>query len=111
MFSHSRLKTGRTIKIRISEHLRTIRKFSQNLEYSLINLDNFQEIAIHFNESGHTLDNFKFCVIESNVTNPDIRKSIETDLINLCLKCEVKILNVRLPSSDKICYFTFQNKF
>ena len=68
-----------------------MKKFSQTLEYSLINIDSFKEIAIHFNESGHTLDNFKFCVIESYVKNPDIRKSIETDLINLCLKCEIKI--------------------
>ena len=104
-------ETSRSIKTRILEHLRNIKKFGNNLEYSLANINKFQEIAIHFNERGHPQNDFKFCVFEANVTNNEIRKSIETDLINLCLKVNINIINDKYTSSDNICYFTFQNKF
>ena len=102
----------RIIVKRIDEHLKSIENFNRDLDKTLINFDNLSEVAVHFNKNGHNTErDFNFCVFENNVNNEVYRKSIETDLINICLKCEVKILNVKLPSSDKICYFTFQNKF
>ena len=75
-------ETASSIKQGILEHLRNIKKFRikwRNIEYSLINVNKFRELSIYLNKLGHTLNDFKFCVFETNIINNEIRKSIETD--------------------------------
>ena len=107
-------ETSRRVKDRITEHMRSIVSFRNDIINSLINLDSKSETAIHFNKTGHSIENdFKFFVFESNVTNNEIRKSIETDLINFFKSFKINILNApgKQPGVHKIKYFTFQNKF
>jgi hypothetical protein len=103
-------ESGRTVKDRIYEHLRNIKNFNYNIINSLINI-NDTCIAEHFNKKGHNLlIDFKFCIFESKVTNTEIRKSIETDLINLFKLFNINILNNKFkqPNRNKISYLTFQ---
>ena len=89
-------------------------KFKINLNESLINISNKTEIAIHFNKSGHNLnEDFKFYIFETKLNNNEIRRSIETDLINLFKTFKVKILNRerKQPKIEGINYLTFQTKF
>ena len=104
-----KMLSSRTVMIRITEHLRNIRSFTKNISKSLINLDRISEVAVHFNLNGHKLTrDFKFFIFESNVNNSIIRKSIETDLINLFIKFDIKTLNNKKPNLNKI-YLTFQS--
>jgi hypothetical protein len=84
-----------------------------------VKFDNIQyvsepEVAIHFNQTGHNyIDNFRFCIFETNVINKEIRRSIETDLINIFKNSNNKIINSvnKQPSLYNIKYFTFQDNF
>jgi hypothetical protein len=61
---------------------------------SLIDFDRQSEVAIHFNQTGHNyIDDFRFCIFETNVINKEIRRSIETDLINIFKNSNDKIIN------------------
>ena len=101
-----------TVKKRIGEHINSIRRFKKDLNKSIINLESFSETAVHFNETGHNVyDDFKFVVFETNVINKELRLSIETDLINLFNKLNIKILNSLIPSKNKISYLTFQDRY
>jgi len=107
-------ESSRRVKDRISEHLRNIKSFNKDIIKSLINIDKKSEVAIHFNKTGHIIDyDFKFFVFEAGVSNNEIRKSIETDLINLFNRCNVSILNApfKQPGLHNIKYFTFQDEF
>jgi hypothetical protein len=98
----------RSVKDRISEHIRNIKKFKKNIIRSLIN--NNSEVAEHFNLKNHSLDNFKFIIFEKGVINNEIRKSIETDLINIFKLCKIRLLNniIKQPNIFNIKYLTFQ---
>jgi hypothetical protein len=64
---------------------------------SLIDFDRQSEVAIHFNNTGHNyIDNFIFCIFETNVINKEIRRSIETDLINIFKILIIKLLTVSI---------------
>ena len=107
-------ESSRLVKDRIKEHLNSIKKFKINLNESLINISGKTEIAIHFNKSGHNLnEDFKFYIFETKLNNNEIRRSIETDLINLFKTFKVKILNRerKQPKIESINYLTFQTKF
>ena len=101
-------ESGRTVMNRITEHLRNIKFFTKKIYRSLSNLDKISEVAVHFNLNEHNLTrDFKFFIFENNVNNSIIRKSIETDLINIFKKFDIKILNNKQPNLNKISYLTF----
>ena len=77
-------ESGRKVSERMYEHLNNIKKFKKDLINSIILIDKLSEVAVHFNRSGHIIErDFRFCIFESNLINSEIRKSIETDLINI----------------------------
>ena len=106
-------ESKRTVTDRISEHIRNIKRFKRNIFDSLINMSSQSEIALHFNETGHNyINDFKFIIFHSNVTNDKYRKSIETDLIQMFKNFDCNILNCinKQPGLQNICYFTFQTE-
>ena len=107
-------ESERSVKKRIGEHINKITFFKKNIMNSLIDFDRQSEVAIHFNQTGHNyIDDFRFCIFESNVINKEIRRSIETDLINIFKNSNNKIINSvnKQPSLYNIKYFTFQDNF
>jgi len=105
-------ESGRTTKDRINEHLRNIKNFKNDLIKSLVKANENSAVAEHFNLSNHDVHNdFRFLIFEENVTNNVIRKSIETDLINLFKLFNIKLLNniIKQPNINKISYLTFQS--
>jgi len=107
-------ESERSVKKRIGEHINKIIFFKKNIMNSLIDFDRQSEVAIHFNQTGHNyIDNFRFCIFETNVINKEIRRSIETDLINIFKNSNNKIINSvnKQPSLYNIKYFTFQDNF
>ena len=55
------------------------------------------------------INDLKFCIFKNNVINKEIRRSIETDLINLFKNSNNIINNEKKQYSlYKIRYFTFQ---
>ena len=107
-------ESGRRVKDRIGEHLNNIKNFKTNLNDSIIYLNNKSEVAIHFNLKNHNIkQDLKFFIFEDSVNNSLIRKSIETDIINLCKIDDFDILNAKnkQPDCKNICYLTFQDKF
>jgi hypothetical protein len=104
----------RTVKERISEHLNDINNYKISKTTDIINTiiddDNWSNVAKHFNEKDHNIDeHFKFCIFDSNVINDECRLSIETDLINIFKSFNLKILNDKnkQPSIYTIKYLTF----
>ena len=107
-------ESERSVNKRMSEHINNIVTFGKNLAKSIINFDKKSEIAIHFNSTGHNyLEHFKYLIFENNVNNKIIRRSIETDLMNIFNNCNIKIINniKKQPSLHNIVYYTFQNDF
>jgi hypothetical protein len=105
-------ESGRLVKDRISDHIRNIKKFGKNLSKSLIDFDKQSEIAKHFNLNGHDINiHFRFFIFEKDLINSEIRKSIETDLINIFKNLNITILNdpLKQPKINNIKYLTFQN--
>ena len=104
----------RTVKERISEHLNDINNYKISKTTDIINTiiddDKWSNVAKHFNEKDHNIDeHFKFCIFDSNVINDECRLSIETDLINIFKSFNLKILNDKnkQPSIYTIKYLTF----
>jgi len=95
------------------EHLNNIKKFKKNLIKSIILIDKLSEVAVHFNRTGYIIErDFRFCIFESNLINSEIRKSIETDLINIFKNSSNLIMNApnKQPGLENIKYFTYQNE-
>ena len=98
----------RSAYIRIKEHLYNIKKFKENLSYSLSNLNKqFEETAIHFNLKNHSLKNFNYFIFDNNIRDDLIRRSIENDLIHLFLSLNVKIINKMIPDVKYIKHLAF----
>jgi hypothetical protein len=78
-------QSGRTVKIRIAEHINKIKYFSKiksnsSLFNSQLSKTKDSEILYrHFNSNGCTLNNFKFQVFISNIVNYRLR--LESDLM------------------------------
>ena len=105
-------ESGRSVKARLSEHLSNIKRFGKNLNNSLISFNSQSEVAIHFNESGHSYqEDFSFFIFKSNIFDDSIRKSIEIDLINFFNIFKIDILNEKQPHLSNMKYLTFQNLF
>lgn len=102
------------MKNRLREHLNSIKNFRVNLNESIIDINRKTEVAIHFNEFGHNFNrDFRFYIFEKKLNNNEVRRSIETDLINLFKAFKIKILNRerKQPKIENINYLTFQNKY
>ena len=97
----------RSAKIRILEHLKSIKKFKDNLGKSLCNYYKCSEVSIHFNIIGHKIEDFYFYLFKSNLNSDLIRKSTETDLINFFLKFHIPIINKKIPKVSYIKTLTF----
>jgi hypothetical protein len=104
----------RSVKVRISEHLNDINNYKNckatNLVNTIIDDDKWSNVAKHFNENDHDIEeHFRFCIFDSNVINDECRLSIETDLINIFKSFKLKILNDKnkQPSIYTLKYLTF----
>ena len=100
-------ETSKKAKERINEHLNNIKNFKKNLRKSLSNFNSQTEIAIHFNEKKHQESDFNFFIFKNNITNIILRRSVETDLINLFLLFRIPILNKKIPNINSIKKFSF----
>jgi hypothetical protein len=93
----------------MSEHIKSIFSFKDDIIKSLININSLSEVAAHFSLTGHSMsDHFNFIIFDSNVINSEIRKSIETDL-NIFKLFKIRIINLKQPSHFKILYLTFHS--
>ena len=94
-------QSGNSIKLRISQHLKTIKYFQPFINYT-------SEIGYHFNLRGHSInDHFRFSVFRSNLDNDKIRFSIESDIINIFHYFHPPVLNAKIPKISKIEHLSF----
>ena len=81
-------KTGRTIKDRLSEHLRDIKNFKPYY--------NYKNVSIHFNLIGHNyMNHLSFFIIINNIDDKDTRIYFEKLMIYIFNLNYVKLLNNR----------------
>jgi len=80
------------IKDRIYNHIYNIKNFTPYVS------SDFKCVSIHFNLKHHNFRNhFSFFIIKTNMNELEARLNIESFLINLCVKMEVKIINDFIP--------------
>jgi len=66
------------------------------------------EVAIHFNKKHHYLNkHFKFFILQTNLNDGKLRKSIETDLIHYFKSLNIKIINKKIPNKKYITKLSF----
>jgi hypothetical protein len=81
------------------QHLNGIKRFRKNIKLNIAKIDEFNETAIHFNLNGHFLnEHFRFYILKDKL-HESIRKSTETDLINLFVKLSFPILNKKINNA------------
>lgn len=101
-------ESSKTARIRLSQHINTIKNFHKNLDVSLSNFDNLSPVACHFAEPGHILENhFRFLIYKKDIVDDTTRKSVECDLINLFINLNEKLINKLIPSYTnikKLCF-------
>ena len=100
-------ETSKSAKIRISRHLNSISSFSKNINFNLSNFDHCSPVGEHFSRNDHSLDHFSFFIFQKNIEDNVKRKSIENNLINLCVKLNQKILNKLIPNyknTSTLCF-------
>ena len=103
-------ETARSVKTRIKEHLSNIKKLNKDIRRSISFVNSNSEVAHHFNLKNHfTHLHFSFTVFMSEIIDNDKRKSIETDLINILLNNNIKIINTKIPNYEYIKLLTFKN--
>ena len=102
-------ESSKSANIRINQHLNNIKRFSNNLNTSLVNFDSCSPVAIHFSENYHDLaKDFSFLIFNDELHDDKIRKSIESDLINLFLSLGEKLINKFIPNINKtVSKFSF----
>ena len=84
------------------------KRFSANLDVSLANFYSCSPVAIHFADKNHNLSNdFSFFIFNKDLNEDIVRKSIESDLINLFLLLGEKLINKFIPSKRTISSFSF----
>ena len=97
-------------KIRIGQHIQRIKHFKNNLFFSLSNYSSLSEVAIHFGDKNHNLNNdFSFFIIKSDLIDYKKRTSFETDLINIFITFGITLLNVKINNIETINSFSFIN--
>lgn len=82
----------KNLKKRLDKHKRNIIK---NL-----NDEKTTKLIKHFNQSNHSIDNFKFFIFKNNLIELNIRLNQENQLIHLFLKLDIPILNEKIPKID-----------
>jgi len=91
-------ESERSASDRLNEHIKSIYNFNFNIPFSIGNLENMTEVAIHFNRKHHILNkHFKFYIFQKDLNDKRKRKSVETDLIHYCKALKIKILNKKIP--------------
>lgn len=94
-------ETSKSLNMRFTQHLRNITKFIPILNQNT-------EVAFHFNLKPHNIFNhLKLYVFQKDIIDTSLRKSIETDLINICLNLKYRILNEKQPLLYHINFLTF----
>ena len=89
-------ESGRSVKQRISEHIRDIKNFKAYY--------NFKNVSFHFNLLGHNyLHHFSFFIFIKNCMDKNIRLYFETLLIYIFKNYNMKLLN-----DKKDCIITFK---
>ena len=68
----------------------------------------FSEVAIYFNLKGHNFKNdLKFHIYKKKFENFKDRLSLESDLINIFLSLNMKIIDAKIPSTYSISKLSF----
>ena len=89
--------------LRLSEHLKNILIFKNNIKNAVMNFNKQSEIAIHYNCSKHILNkNLTFYILDSNLSIDCIRRSKETDLMHVFKALKINILNKKIPDKKYI---------
>ena len=83
-------ESKRTVKARISEHLRSIKFFIPYTKY-------ITPVSIHFNLKDHVISNFNFFIFDENLDDI-LRFNIEAQIIRLFQLLNIKLLNESYPS-------------
>jgi hypothetical protein len=85
-------QTGQKIKIRLSQHIRSINKFKPYYNYTT-------EVGYHFNLKHHEPNiHFKFTIFKHDIENKEERLQIEAHLIHLINKFNGPIINAFIPN-------------
>ncbi|CAF1089856.1 unnamed protein product [Brachionus calyciflorus] len=101
-------ETGKMVKQRILEHIYGIKYFKNNSIKCLIRYDSCSETAIHFAPADHEINrDFQFFIFKSGLIDSSIRKSTESELINLFLILNVPIINKKIPNHKYIKTLSF----
>jgi len=88
---------------RLTEHVKKIVNFNNDLDKAIGNLDRQSEIGIHFNCSFHNLrKDLKIFILDKNINVTSVRKSKETDLINIFKIFKIPLLNRKIPDINYI---------
>ncbi len=70
-------ETSKSAKIRISQHLNSIKNFIPYLKVK-------SEVADHFNLKDHKVEiDFRFCIFKNDINSKSERTSIEADIMNI----------------------------
>ena len=102
-------ESSKTVKERISQHLNDISRFKKNLDISLGNFDSCSPLATHFSDLNHDIDkDFNFVIFNKDFKEDLIRKSVESDLINIFLSLGQKLLNKFIPNKLTVSNFSFK---
>jgi len=83
---------------RLCNHISMIKNY-----YKIYNSNNCCiEVAKHFNTCNHNIkEDLKFYIFKNNIKSNEIRRFIENDLINICIKLNIKIINDYIPMHYK----------
>ena len=91
---------------RLNNHLSTIKNYDKIMNN--FNNNRCIEVAKHFNESFHNFHNdFKFFIFKNNIESRENREYIENDLINICKKLNINVLNDYIPMHFKYKKLSF----
>ena len=67
------------------------------------------EVAKHFNSFNHNINNeLKFYIFKNNIKSKENRQFIENDLINICIKLNIKVINEYIPMHYKCKRLSFK---
>ena len=79
------------------------------MDISLGNFDSCSPLATHFSDLNHDIDkDFNFVIFNKDFKEDLIRKSVESDLINIFLSLGQKLLNKFIPNKLTVSNFSFK---
>jgi hypothetical protein len=93
-------QTKQKIKLRINQHLSTIKKFRPYINPTT-------EVGLHFNLKYHSKDDLQISIFRCNIEDINKRLNIEADLINLIDKFNGPIINAIKPKLNNLKNLTF----